>query len=223
MKNILVIAAHPDDETLGCGGTIAKHVSNGDKVSIIFLADGESSRLNSKKNDILIRKKMAMKALKILGVLDIYFLDFPDNKLDSIPQLEILQKVEKIFKNINPEIVYTHYFNDLNIDHRIANSITKVLCRPLENNFVKKLISYEVLSSTDWNFSENEHFSPNYFINITEFMDKKITAINSYTKEMHEIPNSRSVDHVKNLAKHRGATVGLHYAEAFYLIYEREN
>ena len=223
MKSVLVFAAHPDDETLGCAGTIAKHNHQGDKVNVIILADGESSREGSKKSHIIKRQNMAIQALKILGVKDIHFLQFPDNQLDKVPQLEIIKKVEATFKKINPDIVYTHYSEDLNIDHRITNSITMVLCRPQNKIAVKKVISYEVLSSTDWSFSSTKHFSPNYFVNISEFIDKKIEASNCYSSEMHQPPNTRSIDHIKLLAKHRGATVGYQYAEAFYTIYERND
>ena len=172
---ILIVAAHPDDEVLGMGGTILRHSKLKDIVKIVYLATGISSRqkyddeIKSKKLSELNKNRIkklqndAKKATKILKVKDISFYDFPDNELDSVPLLKIVKVIENEIKKFKPDIVYTNHFGDLNIDHRTTYNATLTACRPL-NNKIKKLISFEVPSSTEWNYPQS--FNPNYFINI---------------------------------------------------------
>ena len=165
MKNsVLIIAAHPDDEVLGCGGSIAKFSKEGIKVTVAFLADGESSRGNSKNYDDLIlnRRQNAKKALNILGCNSIEFLDYPDNRLDSIDLLTIVKSVETLIDKYKPYTIFTHFQNDLNIDHQITHKAVMTACRPQPNFCVKKMFFFEVPSSTEWNTGES--FIPNYSI-----------------------------------------------------------
>lgn len=143
--------------------------------------------------------------------------DFPDNSLDIIPLLSVIKFIESIIDVVNPSIVYTHYINDLNIDHRIAAEATLVACRPAPNHCVKKILGYEVLSSTEWSPSLSVSFNPNYVIDISQYIDKKIDLCECYEKEFRAVPNSRSLEHVKILSKHRGYSHGLENAEAFVL------
>ena len=213
---ILIIAAHPDDEVLGCGGTIARHTAQRDNVSVLFLSDGVSSREN-RNQSIEERNKSAFEACKILGADAPIFLNFPDNKMDTIPLLEIARALEKIINKIKPEVIYTHHAGDLNIDHRITHNAVMTACRPQPNFFVKKILSFETLSATEWNSNGfGRQFTPNYFVNITKSFNIKIKALKSYDAEMRPYPHSRSYEAVEALAKYRGASVGFNFAEAFY-------
>ena len=129
-KTVLIIAAHCDDEVLGCGGTMLRHIAAGDIVSVIFMADGESSRSNSNQDDVDQRMKASMLAHQIIGVKQAYFLGFPDNQMDSVPLLNIVKKLEEIIDEILPDVVYTHHYGDLNIDHQITHQAVLTACRP---------------------------------------------------------------------------------------------
>ena len=186
-KTILIIAAHPDDDAFGCGGTIAKLSKNKNKIYAIYFTDGVAARINQKdiKNNIIHRRQNTDDAAKILGIKNCSYCLYPDNKLDSIPLLEIVQRIEKEIKIMKPDIIFTHFGNDLNIDHRIIHKAVITATRPKPKNKVKKIFLFETLSSTEWNFSEkNRSFNPNYFIDISKTIDKKIKAIKSYKKEI---------------------------------------
>lgn len=214
MNKILVIAAHPDDEVLGCGATIAKHTKDGDKVQVAFIADGFSSREFESSE----RNLPASKASEILGCEAPIFLDLPDNQLDIVPLLEIVKKIENIVNDFRPNIIYTHHFGDLNIDHQITHKAIITACRPQPDFCVKEIYSFETLSATHWQSSSmGNTFNPNYFINVDNFMDKKIRALQSYDDEMRDYPHVRSYEAVKNLAKFRGSAVGIQNVEAFVI------
>lgn len=217
-KKILILAAHADDEVLGCGGAILKHVKSCDQVHIIFLADGESSRINVSQDALRERRKATDQACKILGVHSYHFLDLPDNRLDSIPFLDIVQKVEAIFSNLKPDIIYTHHSGDLNIDHRIANAVVMTICRPLPGSSVQDIFTFEVMSSTEWGGVGGIAFVPNVFIDISDELQDKMRALEAYKQEMREFPHSRSAIHIQSLAIHRGSCVGFSAAEGFMLI-----
>ncbi len=211
MNKILIIVAHPDDEVLGCGATIIKHIKNGDKVQVVFLADGFSSRDNSDS-----RYGLAEKVSKFLGCERPIFLNLPDNQLDAIPLLKIIQKVEESIENFQPNIVYTHHFGDLNIDHQITHRAVITACRPVPSFCVKEIYSFETLSATHWQSpSMGDIFNPNCFIDVTDFMEQKMEALRHYDGEMREAPHARSYELVDNLAKFRGGLVGVKAAEAF--------
>jgi len=217
MKNkILVIAAHPDDEILGCGGTIIKHIKKGDIVNVIFLTDGESSRDNHNLK-INKRKQQAIDCCKYLKTNPPIFFDFPDNKIDSIPLLNVIKKLEGIIKKIKPSTIYTHYFGDLNIDHQKTFEAVNVACRPLKGNIIKNIFCFEVLSSTEWKISYKKKFNPNLFINIDNELKKKIFALKIYKEELRKYPHSRSLKGIKTLSMYRGIQSGNKHAEAFYI------
>ncbi len=217
-NSVLVVAAHPDDEALGCFGTLLKHRSQGDKINLIFLTDGVSSRKKNNKNK-LERRKNCIKAAKLLDLNEnnIFFLDYPDNKMDSVPLLDVVKDIEKIKKKIMPNTIYTHFSNDLNVDHRIAFQAAVTSCRPKENETVKKIFCFEILSSTEWADKSKIAFNPNYFVDISKYINTKINALKFYEKEMMKKPNSRSIENIKNLSSYRGSTVGMNYAEAFFI------
>jgi LmbE family N-acetylglucosaminyl deacetylase len=217
MNNIiLVIAAHSDDEVLGCGGTIAKHIANGDSVTVMFMTDGVSSRgLND--DNANFRVNASIQAMDILGVKDIRQFNFPDNKMDSIPLYEVVKDIEEVINNIQPNIIYTHYSDDLNVDHRITHQAVMTACRPQVWCSVKQIFCFEILSSTEWNSYSKSKFNPNKFINIDQFWLLKKSALEAYSKEMRPHPHSRSMEAVEALAVLRGSTVGLKKAESFQI------
>ena len=219
MKKILVIVAHPDDEVLGCGGTIAKLIDQSCRVKVIFLSDGESSRLqkvSKKKNNY--RKNCAKKAMRILGVKDFSFDNLPDNEFDKISLLTITKKIEKEIKKFNPDTVLTHHNGDLNIDHQITSKAVLTACRPKIKNNVKLILFFEILSSTEWNIvSKKYFFNPNWYEDITKYINIKIRAIKCYKKELRKSPHSRSIETIKALSIFRGSSSGVKNAEAFQL------
>ena len=219
-KNALVICSHPDDEVLGCGGTILKLKKN-NKIKVIFLTDGVSARKTDKrlKNK---RKKECLDLFKYLKLDKPHFLNFPDNQLDKIPLLKIVKKIEKILLNFKPNIVFTHFENCLNIDHQISYRATITACRPLKKNSVEKILSFEVLSSTDWAAFSNKSFQPNYFVNITDQINEKLHSISFYKSELRKYPHSRSLKAIETLARSRGTSSGFKFAEAFFIVRELE-
>lgn len=218
VNNILVVAAHPDDELFGVGGTIIKHIKNGDLVSVLILGDGATSR-GATADQIEARTNQAKKAAKILGLKKVVLEILPDNKFDSVPLLEIVKKVEKTVYSIKPNIIYTHFSNDLNIDHRLTCQAVLTACRPQPKFFVKNIMAFEVLSSTEWQEKKKKSlFCPNHYNDISEFIDEKISALEAYRNELRARPHPRSKHGVKVLAQYRGMEVGYKYAEAFEII-----
>ncbi len=222
MKKILVIAAHPDDEVLGCGGTMSKHVSLGHVVNVIFLTNGVSARLikNKKKlkKQISDRKKSAIRAARVIGSKKPHFLDFHDNQLDKHPLLKIIRSLETLIMKIKPDTIYTHFKNDLNIDHQVVNKAVTTICRPKKKTSVKKILFFEVPSSTEWQIDEDfNQFNPNWFEDISSHLSKKLLALKEYRSELVKWPHPRSLKGVKSLANWRGATAGYNAAEGFVL------
>ena len=214
---VLVVAAHPDDETLGCAGTIAGHVAAGEEVFITFLTDGVGARLDQMAHpDANSRQKMAHKAADLLGAHIYRFHDYPDNALDSVPRLELAQAVERVLAETKPQIVYTHFAGDLNVDHRRACEATLIACRPLPGRKITAILGYEVLSSTEWSPpGYGGPFAPQAFFDISDHMEKKRRALRAYGSEIPDAPHPRSVETIGALAQLRGAAAGLDLAEAF--------
>ncbi len=221
MKRILVVAAHPDDEILGCGGTVAKLFKVGYEVYILILGEGVTSRYDDidsakakiEKNNL---KKNMYKACQTIGAKDVFHFSLPDNRFDSVNFLDIVKIIEQVKGDINPDIVFTHSRNDLNIDHVITYRAVVTATRPMVNETVKEIYSFEILSSTEWNYPLS--FSPNVYINIEETINIKINAMKEYVNEIREYPHPRSVEGIEILAKKRGMEVGYRYAEAFELV-----
>lgn len=216
-KKILIIAAHPDDEVLGCGGTIAKHLHNGDSINVAFLSDGVKSRNNTNLIDVEKRKEDSISAGKILGIIEPpIFLNFPDNRMDSVDLLDLVQEIEHIILSVNPEVIYTHHSDDLNIDHQLTHKAVLTAARPLPDSKIKEIYTFEVQSSTEW--SSGAAFSPNYFVDISQTLEKKLSAMKKYDSEINNFPHPRSFESINALAKYRGACVGLKAAEAFRVV-----
>lgn len=208
--NILVIAAHPDDEVLGMGGTIKKMSKMKNKVHLCVVSEGASAQYKDKKM-IKQRQESCIKSSKILGISKIDFLDFQDMRLDDIPHLEINQALEKIISKIKPKFVFTTPNNDLNKDHSIVFESSLVATRP-HNTKVKKLISYEIPGLT------NSPFIPNLYENIFSELKIKIEAFKCYKSEVNKFPHPRSIEVINSISKIRGMESGLKNAEAFKII-----
>jgi LmbE family N-acetylglucosaminyl deacetylase len=215
MKTVLVVAAHADDEALGCGGTIARHLQEGDAVHLVLMADGVHSRRESSEADLARRIEASKRAQSILGVSSSQSLNLPDNKMDSVPLLEIVQKLELVLEKIQPSVIYTHHHGDLNIDHRLTHDAVMTACRPVPDSSVCEIFGFEVLSSTEWATQQTSPFLPHYFVDITQQLRTKLDALEAYAEEMRASPHSRSMAHVEVLAHHRGYSVGVEAAEAF--------
>lgn len=220
-QSILIFAAHPDDEVLGCGGTIAKLADMGADIHIIFFTDGVMSRIeNEKTRQITLdtRRNCAQMACDILGAKSVFFGDFPDNCMDTVPLLEITRLVEKFVVQYQPEMILTHHAGDVNIDHRRLHEAVVTACRPQHKHPVKTLLCFEVPSSTEWQLPGSAPiFAPNWFVNISETLDRKLAALEIYSAELRPWPHPRSQKGVEHLAHWRGATVGVDAAEAFIL------
>lgn len=217
-RRILVIAAHADDEALGCGGTLARHAAEGDTVHALFLADGVTSRRGSASADAGRRMEAAERAHVYLGIAGATYLGLPDNRLDTVPLLDIVQMIEGACAEQMPDVVYTHHFGDLNIDHRVAHAAVMTACRPLPGSSVKEIYAFEVISSTEWQSPQVAPFVPSHYVDISHYVERKLEALQAYGDEMRAPPHSRNLEHVVHLARHRGHTVGLAAAEAFVAV-----
>lgn len=212
---ILVVAAHADDEAIGCGGTIARHVAAGDDVTLMLMTDGVSSRGDWSDDDVIKRKSACRDSCAILGVTRHILESFPDNAMDSVPLLDVAKAIGRVVDAVRPRVVYTHYLGDLNVDHGVTSRAVMTACRPQPGMSVCEVYGFEVLSSTEWAHDPRLGFSPNMFVDVGHFMSKKFAALEAYRLEMRSPPHSRSMEHVESLARHRGYTVGVSAAEAF--------
>jgi len=218
---VLVVAAHPDDDVLGCGGTIAKMVDHGVTVHVAFLADGVCSRHldpATVSHQIAARRAAATKACGILGAMSVSFGDFVDNRMDTIALLDIAQAVERLIHQNKSATVFTHHAGDVNVDHRRTLEAVTVACRPQPGQSVRSVLSFEVPSSTEWQLlGQGPVFTPNWFVDISATLDRKLAAIDAYSMELREWPHPRSRRGIEHLARWRGASMGADAAEAFVL------
>lgn len=192
----------------------------GDEVYIVIFADGESSRGGGKSEDaaIMQREAAARKAADILGAAGVFVYRLPDNQLDTVPLLDLAKLAEKHIADLRPDTVYTHHAGDLNADHRLVHEAVVTACRPQGENSVKRLLFFEVPSSTEWRAPATwPAFSPNWFVDISAVLEQKVDALKVYGSEMRPWPHPRSLEGVTHLARWRGATVGCEAAEAFML------
>ncbi len=218
-ERIAVIAAHPDDEALGCGGTMARFAASGAEIHVIFVADGEGAR--GATDRIAARQAMAADAALRLGAQAPRFLDFADNRLDGADLLDIVQAIEAELRSIAPTIVYTHHGGDLNIDHRLVHDAVLTACRPLPGSGVRAIYGFEVLSSTEWGAPDSmPAFRPTRFVGIGAHLPDKLAALEAYGPEIRPFPHPRSASAVEALARYRGAQSGLTAAEAFSVLRE---
>ncbi|BAH75948.1 PIG-L deacetylase family protein [Solidesulfovibrio magneticus] len=225
--SVLVIAAHPDDETLGCGATIARLTASGQDVHVVFAATGAAARHDAAEiaSEAVAREVAALKADAgragaVLEVASQTFLDFPDNRLDTVPLMDLAQSLKQLVADLRPGIVFTHHFGDYNWDHGRVHEATLMACRANPGEFYPRhLYSYEVLSSTERTLgAPHRLFAPNVFVDATATLDRKIAALQCYASELGVYPHPRSPEAVRQLAGVRGSSVGIHFAEAFQLL-----
>ncbi|MFZ0548136.1 MAG: PIG-L deacetylase family protein [Candidatus Promineifilaceae bacterium] len=216
---VLVIAPHPDDEVLGCGGVMARHSAEGDQLYVLVVTRGIPELFPP---EVIEGTRLELKAAhEILGVKETIFLDFPAPKLDSTPGHEVADAIGKAIRRLEPEIVYLPHRGDVHSDHRAVYHATLVACRPVHNRSVKKLLCYETLSETEWSPPTGEDaFIPTVFMNIGDYLNDKLAAMACYKSQLQAPPNPRSLEALENLAKMRGSVVGLQAAEAFMLVRE---
>ena len=220
---ILIIAAHPDDEVLGCGGTIRLLADEGKDVYIAILGEGITSRFDNRheadESQFRALNDKSRKVAKFLGAKDLFLKNFPDNRFDTLPLLNIIKSVESILQEVQPDVVYTHSGSDLNIDHVITFRAVLTATRPTPGQSVREVYTFEIPSSTEWTFSQFQPlFKPNVFVGIEKTLEIKKKALEMYTSEVNKFPHPRSVKLIEAIACKWGATVGLQAAEAFQLI-----
>lgn len=222
MKKVLVIAAHPDDEVLGMGGTIAKMVKAGCFVDVLIVTDGSSAQYRDSDylaEIIEAKKKETRNCADVLGVRDIYYGELPDMKLDTTPHIRINQVIEDVIDKIQPDAVFTHFWGDVNCDHKNVYKSTLVAVRPVMGQVVKELYCYRVPSSTEWTPNKADTmFMPNYFVDIEKYAEQKYKAFARYSTELREYPHPRSVQYLRENDKVVGLRVGLLAAEEFVLL-----
>lgn len=220
--NVLIVAAHPDDEVLGAGGAIQWHVSKKHKVFVLILGEGITSRYSKREvapaAELKKLKQLSQNSLKFLKVSKTFYSDFPDNRFDSVDVLDLVKAVERVKKEISPEIIYTHHAGDLNIDHELTCRAVITATRPMKHETVKRILSFEVPSSTEWNFSANKAFVPNVYMDISAYLEKKIKAFKMYSSEVMPEYHPRSPQGLRALAALRGIQVGKNAAEAYCLV-----
>lgn len=220
---VLIVVSHSDDESISMAGTICKHVDKGDKVYVISMTDGVSSRNDTDKYSVNKRKEASIKASEILGFEWGKCFDFGDNLMDKYPLLDVVKAVEISKLIYKPSIVYTHSIADLNIDHRVVANAVLTAFRPQPLETCKEIRLFEIASATDYGHSAiTGSFLPNLFVDISKNWDLKKEALIAYSEEMRDYPHSRSIEGIKNLAKLRGNQVGLSLAEAFQVIRKLE-
>ncbi len=219
--NILIVASHPDDEILGCGGTICKLIRQGHKGHLLILGEGVTSRNDWKQSELSELKDSIFKANKCIGIneKDIMITSYPDNAFDSVPLLNIVKTVLEAKERFQPNMIFTHHEKCLNIDHQIAYQAVMTATRPMKEEIVKKIYSFEILSSTEWRYPQL--FNPDVFFDIKETI-KKIEAMNEYKSELREFPHPRSLYGVWLNAQYWGMRTGVPFAEAFTLVRDVE-
>jgi N-acetylglucosamine malate deacetylase 1 len=223
MKTALVVAAHPDDEVLGCGGTIARMCSEGWVVHHLILAEGVTSRVKQRHEDESSEELEALRqagrqAARILGVAGVTFGGFPDNRMDGVELLDVVKSIEDCIQSFRPERVFTHHYGDVNVDHRIVHEAVAAATRPVPGSPIRQVLYFEVPSSTEWRTSGSvQPFYPSMFVDVSAHLPRKLEALAAYDSEMRNFPHPRSIEAVAHLAAWRGATAGLPAAEAFHI------
>ena len=225
-NKVLIVVAHPDDEILGCGGLIAKFAARS-KFRILFIAEGSSCRFEKSQSieiadAIAARTNFAIESLASLGVSDVHFIDYPCGQLDQIPILEVNKVIEKHINDFSPDSVISHSSKDVNSDHRRVAEATLMATRPGGLTSVANLFACEILSSSEWKFTET--FLPNFFIPINQLeLDKKISALSIYESEVRKFPFPRSARGIITLAQYRGMQSNQEFSEALQLIRSIQN
>ena len=224
-SRVLVIAAHPDDEVLGCGGTIARLAQEGHQVYVSILGEGITSRHSQRDQadqaEVKRLRNRCWEVARLLGTKDLFFYDLPDNRFDTVPLLNVVKIIEGLVEKISPRVVYTQHGGDLNVDHRVVYRATLTATRPLPGGPVSAVYAYEVPSSTEWAFQKlSPVFKPNVYMDIGDTLELKIQAMQLYEGETRPYPHPRSPEALRAIARRWGSVVGLQAAEAFESVRE---
>jgi len=221
--NVLAIAAHPDDEVLGCGGTLAKLAREGHEIAVAILAEGITSRYADRQHadraltDAL--RQHAHQAAQLIGARRVFLKNLPDNRLDTVPLLEVVKLVEGLLAEVAPEVVYTHHGGDLNVDHGVVSRAVLTATRPIQDRVVREIYAFEVASSTEWAFQRFDPvFRPNVFVDVSDTLGCKLEAMSCYKSEARVFPHPRSPEAIEACARRWGSVIGCAAAEAFELV-----
>jgi LmbE family N-acetylglucosaminyl deacetylase len=212
IKKVFVIGAHPDDELLGSGGTMRRMMDDGYEVISVIVAKGRKEEEHRMQQFIALANRQ-------LGIKEVIFLDYPNLMLETIPLFKITKKIESLIEKYEPEMIYTHHYGDLNRDHQITFEAVLTAARPVPGKKPIDVICFETVSSSEWGANTGfQTFKPNFFVDITETIDRKLEALRHYNVEMRPYPHPRSYEGIKQLAGIRGMTIGVHYGEAFEIV-----
>jgi LmbE family N-acetylglucosaminyl deacetylase len=219
---ILVVAAHPDDEVLGCGGTILREAREGQDVYIAILGEGITSRYEhpglADQAEVKTLHDCSNKIANLLGAKELFLYDLPDNRFDTLPLLNVIKVIEELIQRSSPHVIYTHHSGDLNIDHQVVHRAVMTATRPQGDHPAKAIYAFEIPSSTDWAFHQFSPFHPNVFIDISTTLETKLQAMSLYESEVRLFPHPRSPEAIRAIAQRWGSSAGLEAAEAFQLI-----
>ncbi|MEL7207434.1 MAG: PIG-L deacetylase family protein [Actinomycetota bacterium] len=222
MADVVVVVAHPDDEVLGCGATVARLSAEGHRVHPLILADGETGRPGAGPTEVEARRAAARAAAEVLGTEEPTFLDLPDQGLETRPRLELTQAIERFAEPIAPALVLTHDAGDLNLDHRVVHECTVTAFRPLPDAPWAGVATFETPSASEYgDVALGRPFAPNVFVDVTDHFETKLAAVGCYPAELRPPPHPRHPESITALARVRGATVGHELAEAFALSFAR--
>lgn len=215
--NILVISAHPDDEVIGAGGTIARHVAQGDDVYWCVVTQGYTPPWPEEA--LQAARQQVYEVQSVLGIREVFFCGFPTVKLNAVPYMELNSAIQRVVDQVRPETVYTTPRDDINQDHRIVFESTLVACRPLPGTSVRRLLCYEITTTTRFGLAPGASgFYPNVYVDISRYLDKKMEAMQVYQTEVREFPHPRSLEGIRLFAQERGVSMGFEAAECFQLI-----
>jgi len=222
-ESVLVVAAHPDDEVLGCGGTMARLANEGHEVRIAILAEGMTSRYQQREQanqkQLSHLHSNAQQAADKVRAKELVLCKLPDNRLDTVPLLEVVKVVEDLIEKFSPVVIYTHHPGDLNVDHGVVHRAVLTATRPIPGQRVREIYAFEVPSSTEWAFQSLEpSFRPSVFVDISATLETKVSALACYDTETRKFPHPRSPEAVRAIAMRWGSVAGFQAAEAFELI-----
>ncbi len=212
MSKVLVIAAHPDDELLGCGGTLIRHVDNGDEVQSVIMCEGESLRYDGQE---VHQHEATIEAARIIGITKTNRFDFPDQRLDKFSLVDLITPIERVVDSFRPDIVYVQFGGDINRDHALTFEAASIALRPTAD-YVKEIYTFYTVGSTE--LKTPGEFNPNVWVDIEGQIDRKLQAFACYKSELREYPHPRSIEGVRNVAAFYGNQCCLRYAEAFMLM-----
>ncbi|MGW2519706.1 PIG-L deacetylase family protein [Streptomyces sp. NPDC001617] len=218
MSTVLVLAAHPDDELLGAGATLARHVRDGDAVHAVVLTEGASSRYREGLAEDLA--KSAQRAAQVLGLASLELWSLPDQRLDALPLIDVVQQVETKVDALRPDLVYTHFPGDVNTDHGVVARAAWTACRPYVLPGLRRFAVFETPSSTEWAWSADSPFTPSLYVDVTRTLDVKLEAMSCYETELRDPPHPRSLQALRERAGYWGSRVGRPAVEPFQVLRE---